>query len=191
MACDNVAPRTMRRRPLLLPISLFAAIGLAPATAGAFERQWHAGASFGYALLGTTADAWSGYGGALHLTYGLSDSFNALAQIDVVHEPGGKVMIASGSLGAAYVLDVLRWVPYVGAMAGGYDLFTVSGPCGKAPGDSCHAARLGLSVPAGLDYQVSRSFAIGVQVRYHLLLLGDPPAHLLTTFARAEYVWGW
>lgn len=181
----------MRRRPLL-PLAL-ASFALALATssvAGAVERQWHAGGSLGYSLLGTSTDAWSGFGGALHLTYGLNDTFNAMAQVELTRQPSGHVTLASGSLGVGYVLDVLRWVPYVGGMVGGYDLWTTSGPCGPTLAASCHEGRLGLSIPAGLDYQINRSFALGVQVRYHLLLLGDPPAHVLTTFARAEYIWG-
>ena len=52
---------------------------------------------------------------------------------------------------------------------------------------------MGASVPFGLDYQLSRSFALGVAGRYHLLFgsLGEAsPAQYLTVFARAEYIWG-
>lgn len=97
--------------------------------------------------------------------------------------------MGSASIGAGYVIDILQWVPYVGLMVGGYQLGVFFDAC-DAPGASCGGTRLGLSVPIGLDYQVSRNFAVGVQGRYHLLL-GDEVAHILTAFARAEYIWGY
>ncbi len=181
----------MRRRPPLLTALAAAAIAIStPGAAAAFERQWHAGAGFGYSMLATAAGTAHGFGGAAHLTYGLNDTWNAMAQVDFTRQPSGDLAVAGGALGIGYVLDVLRWVPYAGAMAGGYDVWTTGATCSAAPTLPCHSARLGLSVPVGLDYQLNRSFAVGVQGRYQLLLLGDAPAHMITAFARAEYVWG-
>jgi hypothetical protein len=181
----------MRRRPSLLPAVAALAITLSTSgAASAFERQWHAGAGFGYALFGNAAGAQQGFGGAAHLTYGLTDTWNLLAHVDLTRHPSGQLTVAGGAVGAAYVLDVLRWVPYAGAMIGGYDLWTGGAACAPATGVRCHSPRVDLSVPVGLDYQLGRSFAVGVEGRYHLLLGGDPAAHLLTVFARAEYVWG-
>jgi opacity protein-like surface antigen len=172
-----------------LALAAFVALGcLAPSEAQAYERQWHAGVSLGYGLFGDGGA--SGLGGGLHLTYGLSDAFNAMAEVDATYHPGSERVLASGAVGASYVIDVLRWVPYVGLMAGVYeDIFT--GPC-PAP---CSAVdtRFGLSVPVGLDYQLSRSVAVGVQGRYHLLLTGGSSGvtSALTAFARVEYLWGY
>jgi hypothetical protein len=74
-------------------------------------------------------------------------------------------------------------------MGGVYeDIFT--GAC-PAP-CSAVATRFGVSVPVGLDYQLSRSLAVGAQGRYHLLLTGGPSGvtSAFTAFARVEYIWG-
>ena len=181
----------MRRRlPLFTALAAAALALTSSGAAGAFERQWHVGAGFGYALYGNAAGAAHGFGGDLHATYGLTDTWNAMAQLDLVRHPSGQLTVAGGSLGIGYVVDVLRWVPYVGATVGAYDQWTSAAVCGAAAGADCHAPRLGLGIPGGLDYQLSRSFAVGVQARYELLLVGAPAAHLFTTFARFEYVWG-
>lgn len=177
----------MRRRPLL-PLAIAAAVApallAAPSTAQAYERQWHAGGSFGYvARLG--GETYHGMSGGLHLAYGITDAFNGIAHVDVSGFPGGKLLIASGAIGAAYVFDVLQWVPYVGAAAGGADVVTLTSACGP-----CHAFRINLEIPFGLDYQVSRSFAIGGAGRVQLLLLGANPRTVIGAFARAEYIWG-
>lgn len=165
---------------------------LSPAPAAAYERQWHAGLGLGYGLL-TDDPVAHGFGGGLHLTYGLTDAFNAMVEIDVTGHPGDDLLIASGSLGVGYVFDVLQWVPYVGLMAGGYDLWTVGADCGTdiegVP--ACHRGRIGGSIPIGLEYQFSRDFAVGAQGRIHLLLLGESPAMYVTVFARAEILWGY
>jgi hypothetical protein len=47
-------------------------------------------------------------------------------------------------------------------------------------------------VPFGLDYSISRSFAVGVGGRYQLLIGGSNGLeHGLTGLLRAEYVWGY
>ena len=132
-----------------------------------------------------------GFGGSLHLTYGLTDAFNGLLEIDITGHPSDGLMIASGSIGVGNVFDVLQWVPYVGLMAGGYDLWTVDAECGTDLTVACHRGRIGGSIPFGLDYQLSRSFAVGAQGRVHLLLLGDSPVMYVTAFARAEVLWGY
>jgi hypothetical protein len=177
----------IRRAALTVAVTLFAA--LVPAEAAAYERQWHAGASFGYAIVGQE-EAYSGLGGGLHLTYGLTDAFNAMLETDFTLHPGGDLTVLSAALGPAYVLDILEWVPYGGILIGAYDIWRHS-DCGGVDQPSCHAAHLGFSVPLGLDYQLSRSFAIGGQVRYHFLLAGEgDPSSYFTAFARAEFIWG-
>jgi hypothetical protein len=191
-------PGRMRRRCPAVA-ALFAALFaiLLPRAAAAYEHQWHVGVGFGYSLLAgedppdqpDAGPTYHGLGGNLHVTYGLTDAFNAMAQVDFTGYSGGELVVGSASIGAGYVIDILEWVPYVGLMVGGYQLAASFDAC-DAPGASCGATRLGLSVPIGLDYQISRSFAVGVQGRYHLLL-GNEVAHILTAFARAEYIWGY
>jgi hypothetical protein len=181
----------LRLAPGLLPgLVLAAAALLAPGRAAAYERQWHFGASFGYDALfgGSTAH---GFGGGVHLAYGLNDMFNLIAEIDATAHPTGPWTVVSGAVGAAYVLDVLQWVPWVGAEVGPAALVALDSKCGLSTLEPCAAFRVNLAIPFGIDYQVSRSFNIGLSGRFQLLLLGSTPWETLGGFARAEYVWGY
>jgi hypothetical protein len=145
----------------------------------------------GYAaLLLPSGAALHGFGGGLHLTYGLSDTLNLLVMADAsVHpaatykaRPVDGAIVAGGAVGVGYVVDILQWVPYIGAAAGGY--YEVS-PKNSGP-------RLGLQIPFGLDYQLSRSFALGVAGDYRLLFL-DPTGvtQRISVYLRGEYIWGY
>jgi hypothetical protein len=182
---------------LLFALAAPAALLLAlPSSAQAYERQWHAGGGLGYAFFAEGGNTLHGLGVGAHLTYGLSDAFNLLVQVDGSNHfgpaPFAPRVLASGSVGVGYVIDVLQWVPYVGVMAGGYGVFA-PGACGAAGEPACVGARLGLSVPFGLDYQLSRSFALGVAGRYGILLFGEAGGvgQTLTMYLRAEYLWGY
>lgn len=183
----------MRRSPAapLTAAALALAALLAPSQADAFERQWHAGASIGYALL-ADGGSYPGLGGSVHLTYGLTDAINALAELNTASHPGGDLMMLGASAGAAYVLDILQWVPYAGLMLGAYDSVRLA-PCGSHGQPDCHSARFGISVPFGLDYTFSRTFAAGFAGKYTLLIpgAGDGPGSYFTAFARAEILWGY
>jgi hypothetical protein len=163
---------------------------LAPREASAFEHQWHVGADAGYAALITGPGATlHGFGGGLHLTYGISDTLNLLVTGDVTVHPAGKYkglsvdgfVLAGGNVGVGYVFDILQLVPYVGATAGFY---YAAGPTDSGP-------RLALSIPFGMDYQVSRRFAVGAAGEYKLLLLDAMgTSQRISGFLRAEYIWG-
>jgi hypothetical protein len=173
----------------VLGVILAAFASLLPARAAAFERQWHAGVDLGYAvLIGQRVN--HGLGGGIHLTYGLTDTFNLLGELNVSVHPSGRALLTGGGVGVGYVIDVLQWVPYVGVMAGFYDLASFAGSCGTEDAVPCHSGRLNLEVPFGLDYTVSRSFAVGVAGRYQLLL-ATSPVHAIGAFARVEYIWGY
>jgi len=161
---------------------------LAPSRADAFERQWHAGASLGYvALIGR--DVFHGFGGGLNLTYGLTDAFNLMAEIDVTGHPSASALFASGGVGVGYVVDILQWVPYVGLLVGAADIADLSGTCGAKDTPACQRFWFNLEAPFGLDYTVSRSFAIGVAGHYQLLFSGSTPVQGIGAFARVEYLW--
>jgi hypothetical protein len=141
-------------RPLV-PALLFALSSFFAAEASAFERQWHAGADVGFAdLLGDRGSIGWGAGG--HMAYGLTDAFNALLDVTWSHHGAVRTNVASAALGAAYTLDVTRIVPYGGALVGGY----------RVSGDST-ANVLGVQLVLGADYQWSRQFALGLEVRWH------------------------
>ncbi|AUX41471.1 hypothetical protein SOCE26_028840 [Sorangium cellulosum] len=176
---------------LLTAAALALAALLAPSRADAFERQWHAGASIGYAMLADSG-TYPGIGGSLHLSYGLTDAFNALVELNTASHPGGDFMFLGASAGAAYVIDILQWVPYVGLMTGAYDGVRLA-PCGAYGEPDCHNPQFGVSVPFGIDYAFSRDFAAGFAGKYTLLLPGEGegPGSYLTAFVRAEFLWGY
>jgi hypothetical protein len=157
----------------------------------AFERQWHVGIDAGYAVI--FDGGVSGYGGGAHAAYGLTDSFNAMLELDVTRHPGASFTIgtgndakelsletiASGAAGIAYTLDVARAVPYIGVLAGGYRLGELSS---LSPGGQ---------LALGLDYQLERNWAVGAQVRLHTILTANAGmVAYATTFLRLEYLWG-
>ncbi|HRI71588.1 MAG TPA: hypothetical protein PK156_45460, partial [Polyangium sp.] len=169
------------------------------AKADAYERQWQASLGLGYTHLsnggGTALKVTSlpGFGASLGISYGLNDSLNLVAHGDFSMHPGdAPVLIGGGGVGIGYVIDVLRWVPWLGLTAGAYGV-SVGGPCVSATGAECTTARLGLSLPFGLDYQLNRSFSIGAGGRYGLLLFGNQNKvdQTISVFARAQYIWGY
>jgi hypothetical protein len=97
----------------------------------------------------------------------------------------------SGGFGAAYTLDVAQFVPWAGLEVGPAGLISTDPKCGLAVAEPCTAFRFNVAIPFGIDYQVSRSFNVGLGGRFQLLLLGSTPWETLGVFARAEYVWGY
>ncbi len=168
-----------------------AATSLVAARADAYEHQYHFGASFGYDALFSVSTP-HGFGGGIHFAYGVNDYINLIAEADATAHPGGQYTIVSGGFGAAYVLDVLRWVPWFGLEVGPAGLISLDPKCGPvATTEACTAFRVNVAVPFGLDFQVTRSFAVGVAGRFQLLFLNQAPWETLGVFARAEYVWGY
>jgi hypothetical protein len=126
----------------------------------------------------------------MHLTYAINDMFNLLGAINATAHPHGQWLIASGGLGAAYVVDVGQWTPHLGALAGPAGLISTDPLCGASISEPCRAFRLSLEIPYGLDYQLTRHFALGLAGRFQLLLLGEQPWMTLGVYAKAEYTWG-
>jgi hypothetical protein len=87
-------------------------------------------------------------------------------------------------VGVGYVIDVLRWVPYVGVLAGGYRL------AGGTLDDPLYV--FGGAAEVGLDYQLSRQWAIGVAAQQHFLLtkMSTYPSYT-NVMLRFEYMWGY
>jgi hypothetical protein len=181
---------------LLAPFILVAA---SSSIAHAYEHQWQAGLSAGYTHFinggGTaiTHASYPGFGTSLSLTYGINDSFNIIGHVDMSAHPGAEpVLIGGGGVGVAYVLDVLRWVPWIGVTVGGYAV-SAGAPCIATTDAPCTTGRLGFSLPFGLDYQVNRKFSIGAGGRYGALLFGNQNKfdQTISVFLRAQYIWGY
>jgi hypothetical protein len=183
--------RRLDLRHVGVSAAVFTALSFGARNAAAFERQWHVGLDAGYAVL--FENGVSGFGGGAHAAYGLSDSFNAMVEVGVTRHPGAGVTlgaendrralsvetIASGAAGVAYTIDVARAVPYVGVLAAGYRLGDLAP---LAPGGQ---------IALGLDYGLSRSWAVGAQLRLHTIFTAEVgTVAYATTFLRLEYVWG-
>jgi hypothetical protein len=165
--------------------------------AHAIERQHHLGLAPALAILkiedkSTTS---TGLGGGLHYAYGLTDQFNLMIeassaivakdqQQDSPESPRTRpAAVDHAAVGAGYVIDILTWVPYIGLLGGGYRL----------DGGTLPEALIipGLSVAAGVDYQLSRHLAVGIGAREHLMIskLSTYPSYT-TVLLRFEYMWG-
>ncbi|MBX3128289.1 MAG: outer membrane beta-barrel protein [Polyangiaceae bacterium] len=175
----------------LLTLLVVAVVVGWPGAARAAEGQWHVGAGLGAATFSGTG---SGFGPALGLqgAYELTDMFDLHLELSASqHElaPATSTRFYGASAGAVYKVDVIEWVPYFGLYAGVYRFD------GEVIPTPLKQTELGIAVPLGLDYSFSRSFAVGVQLRYHGFLsdpmssLGDAPYFL--GLLRAEYRPGW
>ncbi len=162
---------------------------LVPAQAEAYERQWHAGISAGYALTSFPDMLAHGFDAGLHVTYGITDAFNLRMHTDVsafdLPDPATSAVLVNTAFGGEYVFDILRWVPYIGATVGPNTVLIQKGPT---------TVRVCFEFPVGLGYQLSRNWTISAELRYRLLLLGNgadvSPGNNFLALGRAEYAWG-
>jgi hypothetical protein len=117
--------------------------------------------------------------------------FNALLELDVMRHPGGATTVWSGAAGVAYTIDVARAVPYAGFLGGAYFVR------GAVDSSAVH-----LQFALGLDYQLERHWAVGVQFRVPVATI-TPSVHTFftlsdsqettgfaTSFLRFQYSWG-
>lgn len=165
------------------------AVATAAGSASAVERENQVGLELGVPMLvvhGNKNTVASGTSAGLHYTYGISDAFNLVADADSgvlflgVPKPA---TLTHGNVGIAYVLDVLRWVPWGSAEIGGY------GITGSSVGGTFLP---GAALAIGLDYRFDRSWAAGVVVREHLFFTNISLFPSLTEgFLRVGYTWGW
>jgi hypothetical protein len=182
---------------------LFAFAGFSAARpAAAFERQWHAGAGLG--LRPTSIDGLNGGAVAplvaLNLTYGLTDQFDAFAEVGLARpvftipglEGDHALLTTTGDLGVVYTLDVLRVVPYLGLMAGVHHVgsATVLVP-GAGEGKLGGATGLDLGAAGGVRYQYDRTLAFGFDLRFHRPIRLPETTQAMGMFVSAAYTWGY
>jgi hypothetical protein len=182
----------------LCAAAVFAGLVLTSRGAAAVEKQHHIAVAPSLALLKTANSAVAaGAGLGAFYTYGIRDQWNFLGEVSAsVHAvdrdlpEGAKTvpltrpaLVARGSVGIAYVIDVLRWVPYAGALlSGAY----VSGGTLPAPK---FVPNVELAV--GLDYQFNRELVAGFAFRqsFFVTLLPTYPSYT-NFFLKFEYQWG-
>src|SRR5690606_14890631 len=91
--------------------------------ASGFERQWHLGGGPGI-VNASPSDIGLGVGLNGYAAYGLSDMFDV--KLDLAgssHEVelgdySERHMLYTASLGVAYKIDIIEWIPYIGVHAG-------------------------------------------------------------------------
>lgn len=184
------------KKTLLAAATFASAFVLAENDASAIERQHHLGIGGQLAVLSIEDKSTASVGGglSLHYAYGVNDTFNLMVeassssvarnqQQDTPETPRTRPAgVDHGAFGVGYVIDILQWVPYICVLGGAYRLYD-----GTLPEDLYLP---GLSIGAGLDYQLSRSFAVGLAVREHLLGRQTYSSYT-TALLRLEYMWGW
>jgi opacity protein-like surface antigen len=177
--------------------------------AGAYERQWHAGAGVGLMTFGIGSFSGPSVGLEGSLVYGLTDQFNALLEVTLSpHNLVGpapdpcpeapasceprryahEVMVLTGTTGLAYTLDVARWSPYAGALVGGMRASAGDGNVGALRGVNGEIRRFDLVFAGGLDFQATERWALGLALRFH----AAPPGgenQLSTASLRVQYTW--
>ena len=137
----------------------------------------------------------TGAGTALHYTYGATDMFDVLAEASwtdvALHQDQDNKdsprtrpsQLSSLAVGAAYVVDVAIFTPYLGVMAGGT---TLSG--GTLP----QSVTLGSGIlAAGCDYRFWKSLSVGLAYRQYMFAARSStyPSYSLFT-AHLEFAFG-
>lgn len=183
------------RRGAAAGVAGLVAAGIAYAgAAGAVERESQIGLEVGVPMLvvqGANSATLSGAGLGVHYTYGFTDAINLVADAGwsalPLGVPAGSHSLATMTnlnVGAAYVLDVLRWVPWGAVEAGGYTL----------TGDAVGGTQVlpGFALALGCDYRFDRSWAAGIVLRQHMLFTDASTFPSLTqALLRVGYTWGW
>jgi hypothetical protein len=136
--------------------------------AEATERQFFFGATPSYGYLDEHYQWFSGVGVVGEFRYGFSDAFDFIAQASVFDYPTGSQIVPGARAGVVYVVDISRFLPYVGATIGIDDVATYScpdegsRPCGHVPYPT-------ISIPAAFDYRVTKHLTLGAHFEYSFL----------------------
>jgi hypothetical protein len=183
-----------RRTAAVVAVSAF----FASRPAGAVENEHQFGGDAGGSILWVGDKHGPDVGGGIgvHYTYGLNDAFNLMAEgawsvVALGENVAGAstprtrpTNLTNAGIGVGYVFDVLRWVPYAGALLEGYAL----------NGGTIAGTRVlpGVAAGGGIDYRFGRSWAAGAAVRWHFLLTdASTYPSFVQVFGRFEYTWGW
>jgi len=150
-----------------------------------FDGPWRVG--LGAGVVAPVEGYRAGLGVSAHGARALSDMFDLRLNVSVSQHStrGNDATVVSpwlthATMGVAYKLDVIEWVPYFGVRAGAQ--IWSDAPRGK---NSRVGATLGIM--AGVDYAFSRSFGAGVEVGWDV---GLREGGARSAFAHAEYRFG-
>jgi hypothetical protein len=185
-------------------IAMVFSLGARPDLAFAVENQHHVGVGPAFSLWKTSkAPVAAGVGIHGTYNYGLSDAINLMGELHYArmtvpkgylldpeekppanvptNRPGG---VFGAMLGANYVIDVVRWVPYVGLLLGGNLLHSGNMPASKLFPTA--------AIAAGFDYQWSRLISTGFAFRqhFHFTKMSEYPSY--STFVlKLDVAWGY
>lgn len=157
--------------------------------AGAVEQEHQVGLELGVPMLVVNQpQAVNLLGGSagLHYTYGITDAINLVGDVGWSPLVGASSFshVTNFNVGLAYVLDVLRWVPWGAAEAGGYGLS--GAPIGGTQ------VLPGFALAVGCDYRFDRSWAAGIVLRQHMLFTDANNIPSFTqALLRVGYTFGW
>lgn len=173
---------TMRCVHVVVALLSAVALNLTTGEARAVERQWHLGGGLGATTF--LDDYEPGPALSLHGAYGLSDMFDLRLSLVGSRNPfdGGAAFPLSATGGVIYKVDIIEWVPYFGVQVGATTLLG-----DHLPG---RAAWLEVTTPLGIDYALSREFALGLELRTSILI-GEDTSGSGAFLIRAEHRWGW
>lgn len=168
----------LARRPLApLTVATVAAAVLAtlaavPPQARAYERELSLGIEAGFAQ--AFGPGLPGARAGLHASYGLDDTWTVAAQLGYSFHPADEPLhVGEVAAELLYVIDVVRVVPYFGVGLSWFGTLRA----GELGGDG------GAHLVAGGHYYLSRSWAIGLDVRGHTIFtaIEDFPVYLTAT----------
>lgn len=163
----------MRAGALAIAAITVGVVSLAPGRALAVEEEWHLGVNARYAhLVFDRAPGRNGLGGEILARYGLNDAIDlSMSASATGFFEDGRLLLETAA-GLAYVVDITRWIPTVGAHVGVVDVMTTR--CEDLAALCYHDIRPTIGVPISLEYRVTPSFPVGVRFEGQLLLLGEP-----------------
>ncbi len=168
----------MRRALAALALTA-AAWSAASGPAAAYEDRGTLGFEAGYGVVVITDTTLPQHGAlfGLELSFGLGDQFAVRAHADYGYHPGDDEMhVALFGVEGLYLVDIVQLVPYFGIGIDG--IATVY--------QEEAGLELGLHLIVGLEYLLSRSWLVGLDVRPHFLpiTLADgrtDPVYIATT----------
>src|SRR5690606_41512190 len=118
-----LTPALMNAKALLLLGSLLSGLTWTEHVL-AFEDVWHAGGGLG-AVNASASDVGLGIGANAYAAYGLNDMFDLKLDlaasshaVEVVSGASERYRVLTATLGAAYKIDIIEWIPYFGVHAG-------------------------------------------------------------------------
>ena len=182
----------MRRAPFLFVVGSL----LSSSAALAVEQQVHVGVGGGLSALKVDDKSTTslGAGAGVDFKYGINDAFNlhleaghsvvaADEQLDSPATPHTRPStVSTAALGVTYVLDIVRIVPYGGALMG----------AGLLRGGTLDKSLVlpDVQLAFGADYYLSRNFALGAAYRQHLFFTKlDAYPSYSNLWLRVEYTW--